>query len=191
MKHLILASASPRRRELLAQIGIGTEVIPSSVEEKVTKTQPSEVVEELSRQKCLDVAERLGRDGIILGADTVVAVEGRILGKPGTPQKASEMLMSLQGKEHQVCTGVTLAEVKEGQIVKTETFSEKTSVFIYEMTEEEIWEYVSSGDPLDKAGAYGIQGAFAKYVEKIDGDYNNVVGLPVAAVYQRLKNWRA
>ncbi len=187
MKKIILASASPRRRELLHQIGIETEVIPSKIEEKVTAQRPGDVVEELSRQKCLDVAGKVRENGLVLGADTVVALDGEILGKPSSPEQAAEMLRSLQGRHHEVYTGVTLAEVRSGRVVRRESFSEKTVVFLFPMTEEEIREYILSGEPFDKAGAYGIQGIFARYVEKIEGDYNNVVGLPVAAVYQKLK----
>ena len=187
---IILASASPRRRELLHQIGLETEVLPSRIEEKPTATQPEEVVEELSRQKCLDVAGRVHENGVVLGADTVVALDGKIMGKPGSAGQAAEMLKSLQGRSHQVFTGVTLAEVRKGRIVRQETFSERTEVFLFPMTEEEIEAYILSGEPFDKAGAYGIQGSFARHVESIEGDYNNVVGLPVAAVYQRLKKWQ-
>ncbi len=187
---IILASASPRRRELLHQIGLETEVLPSRIEEKPTATQPEEVVEELSRQKCLDVAGRVQENGVVLGADTVVALDGKIMGKPGSAGQAAEMLKSLQGRSHQVFTGVTLAEVQKGRIVRQETFSERTEVFLFPMTEEEIEAYILSGEPFDKAGAYGIQGSFARHVKSIEGDYNNVVGLPVAAVYQRLKKWQ-
>ena len=187
---IILASASPRRRELLHQIGLETEVLPSRIEEKPTATQPEEVVEELSRQKCLDVAGRAQENGVVLGADTVVALDGKIMGKPGSAGQAAEMLKSLQGRSHQVFTGVTLAEVRKGRIVRQETFSERTEVFLFPMTEEEIEAYILSGEPFDKAGAYGIQGSFARHVKSIEGDYNNVVGLPVAAVYQRLKKWQ-
>lgn len=187
---IILASASPRRRELLHQIGLETEVLPSRIEEKPTATQPEEVVEELSRQKCLDVAGRVQENGVVLGADTVVALDGKIMGKPGSAGQAAEMLKSLQGRSHQVFTGVTLAEVRKGRIVRQETFSERTEVFLFPMTEEEIEAYILSGEPFDKAGAYGIQGSFVRHVESIEGDYNNVVGLPVAAVYQRLKKWQ-
>lgn len=187
---IILASASPRRRELLHQIGLETEVLPSRIEEKPTASQPEEVVEELSRQKCLDVAGRVQENGVVLGADTVVALDGKIMGKPGSAGQAAEMLKSLQGRSHQVFTGVTLAEVRKGRIVRQETFSERTEVFLFPMTEEEIEAYILSGEPFDKAGAYGIQGSFARHVESIEGDYNNVVGLPVAAVYQRLKKWQ-
>ena len=187
---IILASASPRRRELLHQIGLETEVLPSRIEEKPTATQPEEVVEELSRHKCLDVAGRVQENGVVLGADTVVALDGKIMGKPGSAGQAAEMLKSLQGRSHQVFTGVTLAEVQKGRIVRQETFSERTEVFLFPMTEEEIEAYILSGEPFDKAGAYGIQGSFARHVKSIEGDYNNVVGLPVAAVYQRLKKWQ-
>ena len=151
-------------------------------------------MESLSFQKAKDVAARLLKGELepgclIVGADTVVAAGGKILGKPKDRKDAAEMLSAIQGDVHQVYTGVTLAEVKAGRIVRAETFSSCTSVTVCPMTDEEIAEYARSGEPLDKAGAYGIQGVFAKFVEKIEGDYNNVVGLPVAAVYQRLRGW--
>ncbi len=187
---LILASGSPRRKELLEQIGLEPVVIKSTVEEVITKTTADEVVMELSSQKCLDVAGRITEDAVVLGADTVVVRDGQILGKPGSEEGAAEMLQSLQGREHQVYTGVTLAWISGGTVRKTETFAVCTEVTVAPMTEEEIRSYVATGDPMDKAGAYGIQGIFAKHVEKIQGDYNNVVGLPVAAVYQCLKKNR-
>lgn len=187
MRKLILASGSPRRKELLEQIGLEPFVMKSTVEEVITKTAADEVVMELSSQKCLDVAEKIREDAVVLGADTVVVRDGEILGKPGSEEGAVEMLESLQGRDHQVYTGVTLAWVNEGKILQTETFAVCTEVTVSPMTEEEIRAYVATGDPMDKAGAYGIQGIFAKHVEKIHGDYNNVVGLPVAAVYQKLK----
>ena len=187
MKRLILASASPRRRDLLEQIGWHPEICPGRGEENPLKELPEEIVKELSRSKCLEVAGRTQGDALVLGADTVVALEDRVLGKPKDAREAAQMLTGLQGKTHQVFTGVTLAEVKKGQIGNIVTFAEQTLVELYPMTGEEIEEYIATGDPFDKAGAYGIQGYFARYVRKIDGDYNNVVGLPVAAVYQTIK----
>ena len=186
MKKLILASNSPRRRELLEQIGVEFEVIPSNAEEKVTKQEPSEVVEELSRQKAEDVAAAV-EDGIVLGADTVVCQDGQIMGKPKDEADAKQMLQKLQGEEHSVYTGVTILVKENGAVQHVQTFSQETKVYVYEMTDEEIDRYIATGEPLDKAGAYGIQGRFAAYVDGIEGDYNNVVGLPVSAVWQELK----
>ncbi len=186
----ILASASPRRRELLKQIDLPFEVFPSEADENIVRETPALLVEELSRRKCLDVANRTEDSCLVLGADTVVALDGRILGKPGTKERAREMLRMLSGREHVVCTGVTLAECTKGKPRRTVTFSETTRVFLYSLSESEIAEYVESGEPMDKAGAYGIQGRFAKFVRKIDGDYNNVVGLPLSRVYQEIKKLR-
>lgn len=186
MKKLILASNSPRRRELLEQIGVEFEVIPSNAEEKVTKQEPSEVVEELSRQKAVDVAAAV-EDGIVLGADTVVCQDGQIMGKPKDEADAKQMLQKLQGEEHSVYTGVTILVKENGAVQHVQTFSQETKVYVYEMTDEEIDRYIATGEPMDKAGAYGIQGRFAAYVDGIEGDYNNVVGLPVSAVWQELK----
>jgi len=182
----ILASGSPRRRELLGQIGIVPEVRPSHVEEKVTSRVPEEVVVELSAQKAEDVAAGAPEGAMILGADTVVAVDGMILGKPASHEEAREMIKRLQGRHHQVYTGVTLI-LKEANGCRGVSFAEKTDVEVYPMTEEEIRAYGDLQEPMDKAGAYGIQGIFAKYVAGIRGDYNNVVGLPVGRVYQEWK----
>ena len=186
MKRLILASNSPRRRELLEQIGVEFEVIPSNAEEKVTKQEPSEVVEELSRQKAEDIAASV-EDGIVLGADTVVCQDGQIMGKPKDEADAKQMLQKLQGEEHSVYTGGTILVIENGAVQHVQTFSQETKVYVYEMTDEEIDRYIATGEPMDKAGAYGIQGRFAAYVDGIEGDYNNVVGLPVSAVWQELK----
>lgn len=187
MQEIILASASPRRRELLAQVGIACRVMPSTVEEKITATVPEEVVMELSRQKCREVAGRGLEAGVFLGADTIVAADGAILGKPSGKEEACRMLELLQGRTHQVYTGVTMIWKREDGRMEEETFFEKTDVTFYPVSAEEIQAYVAGGEPLDKAGAYGIQGAAAKFIKGIEGDYNNVVGLPVAAVYQRLR----
>ncbi len=183
---LVLASQSPRRRELLSQVGIAFRVAPSTVEERITKTAPDEVVRELSFQKAEDVASREPEGTWVLGADTVVSLDGEILGKPADQEEAGEMLRRLSGRSHSVYTGVTLYK-REAERIWSECFSEETRVTFYPMTEEEIRRYVATGDPLDKAGAYGIQGPAAAFIRCIDGDYNNVVGLPVAAVYQRWK----
>ena len=188
MKQIILASASPRRRELLAQIGLDFTVLPASGEEKITKQIPSEVVEELSGQKAEAVAEQ-SPDGIIIGADTVVCQDGEIMGKPKDEADALRMLRQLQGEMHSVFTGVTLIVKENGSVISKQTFSQETRVYLYAMTDEEIQDYIATGEPMDKAGAYGIQGRFAAYVEGIEGDYNNVVGLPVSAVWQEIKEF--
>lgn len=204
MKKIILASQSPRRRELLAQIGLSYQVIPSTVEEKVTEKNPERVVQELSRQKALDVAQKIrngsvqpGEDQgereeiLVIGADTIVAYQDRILGKPADKADAVRMLSMLQGSVHSVYTGVTLISQKtasrEAHDWEEYTFAEETRVHMYPMTQEEICWYVNTGEPMDKAGAYGIQGFCARFVEKIEGDYNNVVGLPVGRIWQELK----
>ncbi|WP_394923530.1 Maf family protein [uncultured Robinsoniella sp.] len=186
MKNIILASASPRRKELLAQAGYPFKVVISDAPEITDKVMPDEIVEELSAIKAEAVAARIEEDACIIGADTIVAIAGRILGKPGNEKAAEEMLQSLQGKTHQVYTGVTLIELQDGT-KKVTTFSERTDVTMYPMTDEEIRSYIATGDPMDKAGAYGIQGRAAVYIKKIAGDYNNVVGLPIGRLYQEMK----
>ena len=188
---IYLASASPRRKELLKQVGLSFKTMPSTVEEKITKSEPNEVVEELSYQKAVDVCAKLTEDGkedfVVIGADTVVSCWGEILGKPGDKEDAVRMLTNLQGGSHQVYTGVTLAWKYKDMSAMYATFSECTDVTMYSMTEDEIRRYVDSGEPMDKAGAYAIQGLCAAYIQGICGDYNNVVGLPVGRVYQELK----
>ncbi|MBD5487686.1 MAG: septum formation protein Maf [Lachnospiraceae bacterium] len=188
---IYLASASPRRKELLKQVGISFKTMPSTVEEKITKTEPQEVVEELSYQKAVDVCSRLTEenreDFVVIGADTVVSSWGEILGKPKDKEDAVRMLNKLQGGSHQVYTGVTLAWKYKDMSAMYTTFSECTDVTMYTMSEEEIKRYVDSGEPMDKAGAYAIQGLCAAYIQGICGDYNNVVGLPVGRVCQELK----
>lgn len=185
---IILASKSPRRRELLKQIGIAYQCMPSETDEVITKTIPHEVVEELAAQKAGDIEEQLKvcEDTIIIGADTVVACGNKILGKPKNEENASEMLRLISNREHQVYTGVTVIFIS-GKVRKEITFSEKTDVFVRALSEEDIRSYIATGEPMDKAGGYGIQGQFAKYIEKIYGDYNNVVGLPVARLFHEVR----
>ncbi len=208
---VVLASASPRRRELLEQIGIPFQVFVSEVEEKVTTEVPYLVVEQLSLQKAEAVAEKLYAEKenvdlatpkVVIGADTIVSCDGEILGKPKDAEDAFRMLKKLQGRSHQVYTGVTLiyAYNKPGSCLQTQseerqtasirsvkTFYEATAVEFYPMTDDEIYAYIETGDPMDKAGAYGIQGFCARYIKGITGDYNNVVGLPVGRLYQELQ----
>ena len=241
---LVLASASPRRRELLSQIELEFTVMPSTKEEHAKATEAGALVQELSRQKAEDIWEQLsgGQQNpdanqkqlsdanqaqisdanqgqnpdanqrqisdanqkqisgemrepnlngkrqpelLVIGADTVVCCEGKILGKPHSREAAAEMLTALQGRSHEVYTGVTLYSQSEAV-----TFFECTQVEFYPMTEAEISDYIDSKEPMDKAGAYGIQGLGARFVKGIRGDYNNVVGLPVGRLYQELKSHR-
>jgi len=186
-RRILLASQSPRRRELLSQAGFVYEVEPSQVEEYTTRTLPWEIVMELSRQKAVDISRRHKEpELLVVGADTIVAYGDRILGKPHSAEAAVEMLTLLQGSRHQVYTGVTLVWTEQGE-ERIHTFYEKTEVEFYPMSQEEIYRYVDTGDCMDKAGAYGIQTQFGIYIKGIHGDYNNVVGLPIAALYQEMK----
>ncbi|MDF2886982.1 MAG: maf protein [Lacrimispora sp.] len=183
---IVLASASPRRMELLNQISLNPVIEPSTVVEIITTRVPEDAVIELSLQKAEDVAKHQQPGTVVIGADTVVAAEGKILGKPGSHEEAFKMIELFQGKTHQVFTGVTIILCgKNGSIVRS--FAEQTDVHVYPMTLEEIRSYAEEEEPMDKAGAYAIQGRFAAFVKGIDGDYSNVVGLPVGRVYQELK----
>lgn len=183
MEHIILASGSPRRKELLEQVGLSFEIRISSCEEIITKSLPQDIVMELSDQKATHISSQLNslekENSFIIGADTIVAIDNQILGKPSSPENAFSMLENLSGNVHQVYTGVTLILFKDG-ICHKKSFYEKTDVYFYSLTPEKIQSYVDTMDCMDKAGAYGIQGRAAAFVRKIDGDYNNVVGLPVA-----------
>lgn len=184
---LILASESPRRKELLKQIGMEFEVMSCGGEAPVAVTLPYQVVEEHALQKAEAVAAHVTEPVIIIGADTVVAMEDCILEKPKSKADAKEMLQKLQGNTHEVYTGVVLIKKYPDGTEEKRRFHECTKVTFYEMSEKEIEDYVNTGEPMDKAGSYGIQGIGAKYVKEIAGDYNNVVGLPVARLYQELK----
>ncbi|WP_418703030.1 Maf family protein [Anaerotignum faecicola] len=185
MMELILASASPRRKELLEKIGLPFTVQPAMGEERITQKSPAAVVMELSRQKAEEIAAAQTEDCIIIGADTVVARGEKIMGKPKDAADAKQMLRSIADDCHQVYTGVTL--IRTGAHPQSVTFQEKTDVCLYPISDAELDAYIASGDPMDKAGAYGIQGDFAIYVKRIAGDYYNVVGLPIGRVYQELK----
>ena len=194
-KQIVLGSASPRRRELLQQIGLPFTIITSDCEEVITSTVRAEVVQELSLIKAKDVFSKVGNGAyaamdrekvLVIGADTIVTLEGEILGKPYSKENAISMLNHLQGKIHQVYTSVSFIWEQNGEL-QTHTFYEATDVEVLPMTEEEIAYYVSLNTCMDKAGAYGIQNEFACFVKGIRGDYNNVVGLPVGRVYQELK----
>lgn len=206
MGQIILASASPRRKELLEQVGLEFEICPAKGEEIITSEIPQEVVVELAGQKAREVASMVAsygkaheeltvpQDILVIGADTVVACPeasrdggSHILGKPKDEEDAFRMLSALSGRTHSVYTGVSLIFMSASGRTGEHTFYEKTDVVMQEMSEQEIRRYIATGEPLDKAGAYGIQGKCAIYIDKIIGDYNNVVGLPVAAIHRELK----
>lgn len=185
MPELVLASGSPRRRELLAFLGVDFIVHPAEIdEEKVDAATPAELAERLAWLKSRQVADRLRR-GIVLAADTVVVLEsGEILGKPAGPEEAAAMLRRLSGNTHEVITGVAIID---GVSDRQQIFHEVTKVMFRELSEAEIQRYVATGEPLDKAGAYGIQRRGALLVRRVEGCYFNVVGLPLARVGEALK----
>ena len=194
-KRIILGSASPRRRELLSQIGVEFEVRVSDKEEIYKSSIPEEIVKELSLMKAENVASDLLeniadgsiKDTVVIGADTIVVLDDEILGKPSDEEDAVCMLTRLQGREHWVYTGVAVLDFGPDGEKTVINYPGGTKVYVNAMTEDEIRAYVATKDPLDKAGAYGIQGRFAAYIDRIDGDYYNVVGLPVSRVYRTLR----
>lgn len=182
MKQLILASASPRRRDLLTQIGLEFGILPSTIEEKTNETEPVKLVAELALMKASDVARRV--EGLVIGADTIVVDGKTVLGKPRSKEEAVEMLQRLSGRQHQVMTGVAVVDSETGdRWVDVEI----TQVYFRELTLQEIQHYVDSGEPMDKAGAYAIQQKGALFVNAIEGDYFNVVGLPLLKTVQLLQ----
>lgn len=192
MKKIILGSASPRRRELLAQIGIEFDIVVSHKEEYYKSILPEAIVKELAFMKAKNVSSELEmlspiKNTIIIGADTIVALEDKILGKPKDTKDAFQMLKNLQGRAHQVYTGVAILDYNQQGECQIINQAVETKVYVHEMEDEEIRSYIQSGEPMDKAGAYGIQGKFAAYIDKIEGDYYNVVGLPISYLYQQLK----
>lgn len=187
MKRIILASGSPRRSELLKTIGLDFDVIPDDTPENADMSMPpEEVVMYLAGFKGNNVQRKLEgiENALVISADTVVVLDGKIIGKPKTRKEAFEMLTSLSGRSHRVYTGVCVCDVSSG---KTESFFECTEVFFKTLTPEEIEAYIKTGEPMDKAGAYGIQEYGAAFVEGIHGDYFNVVGLPVCKLCKTLK----
>ena len=181
---IILASGSPRRRELLDQIGAKYEVRPSEADETITSTIPSEVVKELALRQGSEVAAHYEEDVVILSADTVVANNGKILGKPKDDAEAIKMIESIQGKSHEVYTGVAIIIKRNTE--KVVNFAVETKVKVASMSMEEIAGYIRTGEHKDKAGAYAIQGKFAPYIEGIEGDYYNVVGFPISRICKEL-----
>jgi septum formation protein len=199
----ILASQSPRRRELLGKLHIPFEVEPAAGEERILGESPQEIVQNLARAKAQEVGEKhRGEQVLVIGADTVVVCDGRILGKPKDREDMERMIRNLQGRTHEVYTGVALLSVGAGNASDDPaatftqeydqlcSFAECTKVTFYPMSDEEIHDYALHSDGLDKAGGYGIQSDAARYIKGIEGDYNNVVGLPLARLYQELKKDR-
>jgi len=182
---LVLASASPRRQELLHTAGISFAVQPADVDETPLAGElPRDCAERLAREKALAVW-RVRPQDVVLGADTIVVVDEAILGKPRDAEDAARMLRMLSGRAHYVITGVCLAGPGEGE---ARTSSESTLVTMSELSDDEIRAYVATGEPMDKAGAYAIQGMASRWIPRIEGDYSNVVGLPVARVYRMLRD---
>lgn len=181
-KKIILASASPRRRELMTLITDEFEIITADVDETIAEgTSPEDAVMQLSFKKAQAVSKK-HKGRTVIGADTVVVCDGSILGKPENREHACRMLKMLSGREHSVLTGVTITDGE-----KTDTFFVSSDVTFFELTDEEILQYVSGGEPDDKAGAYAIQGNGSLFVEKINGDYFNIVGFPVSEINRHLK----
>lgn len=187
MYTIVLASGSPRRKEILEQAGVKFQVIPSQKEEQITSTDPEEVVKELALCKAQDIADSLTGNIIVIGADTVVVNAGNILGKPSDELDAVNMIMNLQGHSHNVYTGVCIIVKTENQETQICQFAENTKVMVADIEKEEAMSYVLTGEPMDKAGAYAIQGKFAKYICGIEGDYYNVVGFPIARFREEMK----
>lgn len=203
MRNVILASGSPRRKDILEQAGISFKVLASDKEEIITKETPQEAVEELSRMKAQDIKEQLTnqKNYLIIGADTIVVFQGKKFGKPKDEADAKRMLTMLQGNTHQVYTGVTLIydvseSAKKGilaegseerESMQVHSFHAVTDVVMVPMTEAEIEAYIRTGEPMDKAGAYAIQGRCAGYIREIHGEYYNVVGFPISKTIREIK----
>ena len=183
----ILASQSPRRRELLGKLGISFEIEPAVGEEVLLGDHPQEIVQNLAIAKAQEIAEHHTdeKDTVVIGADTVVVCDGEILGKPKDRQDMASMITKLQGRAHEVYTGVALCYKQDGE-QRCHHFSECTKVHFYPMSEEQIASYAAHSDGLDKAGGYGIQSDAAIFIRGIEGEYNTVVGLPIARLYQEL-----
>ena len=186
MRKIILASASPRRKEILSMMGIEFETMVLDCDENTDAENPWELVEKLSYIKSSTCAKKLENeaDALVIGADTIVYCDGQILGKPRDKDDARMMLRMLSGNMHQVYTGVTVIDTANHNIA---TFHEKTDVFFTELSDDDIEDYIATLEPMDKAGSYGIQGKGLVFIEKIIGDYYNVVGLPACRLMKELR----
>lgn len=189
MYKIILASGSPRRKEILAQAGVDFEVMVSNVSEESDMKEPALLVEELAAVKAEAIEQEITIENekiLILSADTLVFLEGTPLGKPKDKEDAYRMLRNLSGREHEVYTGVSVIIKREEGIRKQLIFHQRSIVKVAELTDEEINNYLATGEAFDKAGAYGIQGSFAIHIERIEGEYYNIVGLPISKIYHEL-----
>lgn len=187
MRKIILGSGSPRRREILGSAGFEFEVKTSEADENIELCQPEEMVKELSKRKAMAVADTIAEEGVlVIGADTLVFMDGQPMGKPADEAEEIEFLKKMSGTSHDVITGVTLCYDENGEY-KTHSFAAKTEVRVAELNDDEIKWYLSTGEWTDKAGGYAIQGFFAKFITGIEGEYNNVVGFPLAAFYKEYK----
>ena len=184
MVRIILASKSPRRKELLELLKIPFEIIVSDIDEQIDYS--NDLVKEIEKLSCqkAEAVFRDHQDALVIGSDTIVKIGNEALGKPHSIEEAKQMLRKLSGKAHEVVTGVTVLYRD-----KAETFSSVAEVTFYPLNEEEIDQYVSTNEPMDKAGAYAIQGDAAKFIRCIKGDYYSIVGLPIAELYHRLKKY--
>lgn len=193
MYRIVLASESPRRKEIMDQMGISYVTIPSHAKEVVSETSPSDMVKALASLKARDVASRLNvkEKFIIIGADTMVFHRGQALGKPKDRSDAIRMLKSLSDDSHEVKTGVCIIIRNNTDNIedKTLTFDVNTEVIVQPLTTKQIEDYVDTGEPMDKAGAYAIQGGFGIYIKEIHGDYYNIVGFPIAKIYEQLLSY--
>lgn len=186
MYQIILASGSPRRREILEQVGVTFTIKVSDKEEIMNSNDPESLVKELSAMKARDVAERVSSSAIIIGADTVVAQNNIIFGKPRDKKHAKEMLSIMQNNSHKVYTGVCILIKEEDNTIRELSFAVASAVRVAPMNESQIEAYIETNEPMDKAGAYAIQGKFAPYILGIEGDYYNIVGLPISSIYAEL-----
>ena len=184
MSGIILASGSPRRKELMERAGLDFSIVTADVDETIPEgTPPNEAVTALAVKKARAVA-RDHPDRLVIGADTVVSIDGRILGKPSDAEDARRMLSLLSGRMHRVYTGIAL--IKNDRV---KSFYDETAVHFYKLSDEEIRAYIATGEPMDKAGAYGIQGRGCTLVQRIEGDFFNVVGFPIAKIYREMRDF--
>ncbi len=189
MKKIVLASASARRQMLLKQVGIPYEVVVTNIDETVdTEVSPFDQAKILSARKAMAAYEMLDDPAIIIGADTIVSIHGKVFGKPKNDDEAFDMLHQLQGEHHSVYTGVTIIN-KNADSYETKTFVDTTIVYMSQLTDDEIRQYIKTTEPFNKAGGYAIQDLGALFVEKIVGDYYTVVGLPLVKVYKILHDY--
>jgi septum formation protein len=182
---IILASNSPRRKELLAQLGVAFEIVPSKFEEQAVQLPPSKLVEHFAYMKGSDVVQSIKEEALVIGSDTIVCLD-EIMGKPRDQEDAFNMLKKLSGKQHQVLSGLCIINTVTGESL---TEHECTKVKMKELSDAEITAYINTGEPMDKAGAYAIQGMGSLFVEGIEGDYFNVVGLPLFRLGKMLEHF--